>query len=57
MLSIKKNECILDISLDMCIFLSEIATVDHLQHICDVHCLTALMRLMILSVSGTYTCL
>ena len=32
-LCIKKNECILDISLNMCIFLSEIATVNHLQPI------------------------
>ena len=34
---VKENKLILDISLDMCIFLLSIATVDHLQcfhHIC-----------------------
>ena len=36
---IKNNECILDISLDKCFLLLEIATVDHLQCICHICCL------------------
>ena len=41
----KKNECILDISLNKHIFLLEFAIVDHLQSISDIHCLPALMHL------------
>ena len=36
-----ENKLILDISLDMGILLSDIATVDSLQHICTVCCLQA----------------
>ena len=35
-LFVKKNECILDISLDKYIFLSEVVIVDNLQSIHDV---------------------
>ena len=44
-LFVKKNECILDISLDKYIFLSEVVIVDNLQSIRDVCCLPALIRL------------
>ena len=43
-LFVKKNECILDISLDKYIFLSEVI-VDNLQSIRDVCCLPALIHL------------
>ena len=41
-LFVKKNECIPDI---MCIFLLEIATVDHLQCNCDACYIPTLMHL------------
>ena len=45
--------CILDFSLNKCIFLSEVATVDHLQSIRNVRCLPTLMHShMLSSVSG-----
>ena len=54
-LCIKKNECIVDISLNKCIFLSEDVTVDHLHNIRDVRSLPALMRLATLSsVNGVH---
>ena len=43
-LFVKKNECILDISLGKYIFLLE-AIVDNLQSIRDICCLPALIRL------------
>ena len=38
---IKENRLILDISLDMCILLLDIATVDQLQRNCHICCLPA----------------
>ena len=38
---VKENKIILDISLDMCIILSDIATVNRIQCIHHVHCLTS----------------
>ena len=35
----KINKLILNTSLDMCILLLDVATVDCLQYICHVHCL------------------
>ena len=51
------NAFLICISLDMCmcVFLSEIATINHLQHICHVHCLPALIRLCFLSEWSPYT--
>ena len=46
---IKKIESILGISLNKHIFLSEVATVNHLQSISDVHCLPTLMLLAFIS--------
>ena len=53
-LCIKKNKCILDIFLDVYIFLLEIATVDHLQHIHHIRCLPALMCLCFFSEWSPY---
>ena len=44
-LFVRKNECILDISLDKYIFLSGVVIVDNLQSIRDVCCLPTLIRL------------
>ena len=45
MLFVKKNKCILAISLDKYIFLSKVVIIDNLQSIRDVCCLPALIRL------------
>ena len=44
-LFVKKDECILDISLNKYIFLSEVVIVDNLQNNRDVCCLPALIHL------------
>ena len=52
---INENKLIVDASLDMCILLSDIAIVIHLQDIHRVYCLSSVMTNRILSVSSIYT--
>ena len=51
---VKKNECILDISLDKYIFLLEVVTVNNLQSIHDVLLSSRIDTITLSSVSGVY---
>ena len=52
---IKEKKLILNISLDICILLSDVATVDHLQHIRHVCCFPAWYTYALVSEWSLYT--